>query len=322
MTLQTTPPDLWLSPTEDHSDAVQRLLDSTPRVGLDGVRADLNRDARPATVPAPWATDALTWGTSDNDTERWWPGAVAHAGRHVVVSWGSRAAQGQDHGSRLTVLDPVSERYRHVLVMSVGDSFGDLVLRPVQVDATGLVVTVDGTVLLSGGRRGLFLGHWDDVVAVEPAAETFGYRYVLPVRAQFRGETGGPGDRLRCDLLASDGEEVVVVEDGRERADRVVRFPLPRAGAHVRALGADRHGLTDVTGLAVLHGVRYVARDHGRRPGELVVLGAPVADRQRRKQLTRALPPGPGGLAAHEDRLWGVSRLPGRRLVFSLVPPS
>lgn len=320
VTVQTATPDLWLSPVEDHAEAVRRLLSAAPRVGLAGVCADLNRDARPTSVPSALEADGLTWDASDNDTERWWPGAVAHAGQHVVVSWGSRSRQGQDHGSRLTVLDPVSERYRHVLVMSVGDSFGELVLRPVQVDATGLVVTAGGPVLLAGGRRGVFVAHWDDVVAVEPSAETFGYRYVLPVRAQLRGETGGPGDRLRCDLLAYDGEELVVSEDGRDRADRVVRFPLPEAGAHVRALGADRHGSADVTGLAVLDGVRYLARDHGRRPGELVISEGAAADRHRRKQLARALPPGPGALAAHEGRLWSVSRLPGRRFVFSVRP--
>lgn len=322
MTVQTATPDPWLSPAEDHGEGVRRLLAAAPRVGLAGVAADLNRDARPASVPSALAADGLIWAASDNDTERWWPGAVAHAGRHVVVSWGSRSSQGQDHGSRLTVLDPLSERYRHVLVMSVGDSFGDLVLRPVQVDATGLVVTGDGLVLLAGGRRGVFVAHWDDVVAVEPSAETFGYRYVLPVRAQLRGETGGPGDRLRCDLLAWDGEALLVAEDGRERADRVARFPLPDAGAHVRALGADRHGLGEVTGLAVLDGDRYLARDHGRRPGELIVGGdtAGATDRQRRKQLVRALPPGPGALSSHEGRLWGVSRPPGRRFVFSVQP--
>lgn len=320
MKVQTATPDLWLSPAEDHSEAVARLLATTPRVGLPGVVADLNRDVRKVTVPSSLPADGFAWGASDDGSERWWPGAVAPAGRYVVVSWGSRAVQGQDHGSRLSVLDPASERYRHVLVMTVGDSFGELVLRPLQVDGTGLVVTADGTVLLSGGRRGLFVARLDDVVAVEPSAETFGYRYVLPVRAQLRAETGGPGERLRCDLLTRDGEELVVAEDGSAGADRVVRFPLPAAEGHVRALAAERHGLRAVTGLAVLDGVRYAARDQGRRPGELVVVDATPPDRHRRKQLARALPAGPGGLAASADRLWGVTRPVGRRLVFSVAP--
>jgi hypothetical protein len=320
VTVQTATPDLWLSPAEDHSEAVARLLATTPRVGFSGVCADLNRDAEEVTVPSSLEADGLAWDASDNGSERWWPGAVARVGRYVVASWTSRSFQGQDHGCRLTVLDPASERYRHVLVMSVGDSFGELVLRPVQVDATGFVVTADGTVVLAAGRRGVFLARLEDVVAVEPSAETFGYRYVLPVRAQLRGETGGPGERLRCDLLTLDGSSLVVAEDGAAGADRVVRFPLPRPEDHVRATAADRHGLGEVTGLAVLDGVRYVARDQGRRPGELVVGSGAPADRQRRKQLSRALPPGPGGLAAHDGRLWGVTRPVGRRMVFSVAP--
>lgn len=325
------------------------------RVGLGGVLEDLNREARPTSVPGL----AVSWGfrpdAQDSVSRRWWPqgittssdGAVlpdgSFAGRDVVLTSAySKVLDGYGKGARITVhdvTDPSRVRYRHVLLVEPHVTRGRVDLRPVHVHAGGLVWHREH-LHVAGTRRGIVSFRLADVLRVPPGgdparigverdvAHAFGYRYVLPVRFGYDAATGAGDGQVRYSFLSlthgAGPHELVAGEYGKgEMTTRLMRFIMdPRTGlldtgdeVTVRPIALDA-GIGHMQGATVVDGRWYLTTSAGPFRLGSVWTGAPADLRQHRF----AMPVGPEDVAYRRssDELWSLSEYPGHRYVFAM----
>jgi hypothetical protein len=160
-----------LVPTTPRRRTLQALTARLPRVGLDGVLADLDREGEPCDVPGAAAGRGFTWAPVDRDDPSWTPQglAVARGGEVLLVAWYARRRLGVvTQGSRVTVVDrrdPERVRYRHILLVTPRRLPGGPTLGRVGVHAGGIAVVGDLLYVADtlGGVRVFRLG---DVVAV------------------------------------------------------------------------------------------------------------------------------------------------------------
>lgn len=291
------------------------------RIGLDGVLANLDRQARRSHLGrllGRAVDEAYTWEARDNRDPRWWPQGISSsadaaeggriAGRRLlVVSWYSRKVDGVSHGSRVSVLDLDTLRYAHVLLVTPE-------LEPVHVHAGGIVWLGDH-LHVAATRQGLVSFRLDDVLR----SERHGHRNVLPVRFAYRAHTDEGHEPLRYSFLSLDrsaGPSLVAGEYGRSGATtRLLRFDLDADGA-LQPTTLDDAGVGHMQGVAVAGGRHHVTVSRGQwRPGSVYV-GEPGAFSERRW----AVPMGPEDLAywPSEDRLWSVTEHPRRRWIVSM----
>ena len=310
------------------------------RVGLPRVLDTLNRQASPAPVPGRLVGSGFTWNDADRTTQRWWPQGIttsADAGddpgtggrRVLVTSWYAHEVEGQNHGSRVTFVDLDTLAYRHVLLVVPGESFGRVVMKALPVHAGGLVWW--GPYLhVAGTRRGLLSCRLEDIIEVTPSEESFGYRFVLPVRFGYDAVAQEGTEKLRYSFLSLDRSatppELVGGEYGHgEMTRRLVRYPLDPASYHLdaaedgisRPVALDDGGLGHMQGATVVDDTWYVTTSRGRwRLGQLHV-GRPGDFRT----LARALPPGPEDISYWPSTrsFWSLSEHPGKRFVFSVT---
>jgi len=324
--------------------------------GVDGVLADLNRQARRTFVLGRWRLgQAVDWGFAwdgpDRGDERWWPQGVSTSadasdtedigGKHVlVVSWYAK----DDTGVRVTFVDLGSLRYRHVLlVVPVLDEQGMLVLRPLRVHAGGVVW--NGPYLhVAATARGLMTckvddimrvpdvrgyGGWDRLGLVGQQVASYGYRYVLPVRFRYRAYADDGVDKLRYSFLSldrsADSPAIVAGEYGRSgQTTRLARYHLEpdtlmlRTGedGYSRPIGVDEGGVARMQGAAIVGGRYHVTVSHGPWKPGSVYVGTPGDFVEHRF----ATPMGPEDIAywPSTERFWSVSEHPHRRWVFSM----
>ncbi|MGY1808571.1 hypothetical protein ACI8AF_14480 [Blastococcus sp. SYSU D00669] len=321
-------PPFALAATRHRGRRVDRLAARLPRVGLDGVLADLDRAGEPGAVPGEAAEDGFTWDAADRSDPGWWPQGVAatRSGRVLLVSWYAKRRRLRTQGVRLSVVDrssPAGPRYRHVLLVVPRRLPG---LPPwlgrVPVHAGGIAVCGD-LLHVADTLAGVRVFRLGDVLR----APRGGYGYVLPQVTAFRVPLRAGRRRLRYSFLS------VGTVDGRPR---LVVGEYRRAGSHPRLASYPldpRTGLpaTDASGIcaplevhedqpvrmqgAAVHGSRWflTASTGEGRPGDLHV-GAPGRWRRRRG----VLPPGPEDLAWSRpgEELWSVTEWPGSRWVF------
>jgi hypothetical protein len=348
--------DVHLSRTGDRAAAVDALADRLGgRVGLDGVLADLNRAARPARVPGRATTWGFRWDEQDQASRRWWPQGITssadadpaerYAGREVLLTsaYGKRV-DGVAKGARVTVVDVTDRRqvrYRHVLLVeAVLDDRGGLTLRPVPVHAGGIVW--HGPYLhVAGTARGLTCFRLSDILAARTGGDrdrlglrpdrvdSFGYRYLLPVRFTYEAHAGDGVEPMRYSFLSldrsGDPPGLVAGEYGRlGMSTRLARFDLDPGTALLRTDHADLSrpvllspdGVGHMQGATVVGSRWYVTTSHGPRARGSVWTGRPGRLRRRRW----ALPPGPEDIAywPSTDQLWSLTEHPGRRWVFAI----
>jgi hypothetical protein len=310
------------------------------RVGVAGVLDHLDRQAERARVPGTAVDHGFRWSSPDQHDERWWPQGITTSAdargsedvegrRLVVTSWYAKAGHGNNLGSRVTVVDLDTLRYRHVLLVVPGrTSSGGVELRPLLVHAGGLVWC--GPYLhVAGTRRGLLTCRMDDVIRVRSTDDTHGYRYVLPVRFEYTATAGHGVVPLRYSFLSLDRAarppQLLAGEYGRgEMTRRLLRFPLDPDTLHLarhqdgisRPVALDERGLGHMQGAVLVGDTYYVTVSRGRyRLGHLYV-GRPGAFRVVR----RALPVGPEDISywPSTDSFWSLSEYPSRRYVFTL----
>lgn len=318
---------------ENAADIDELAAGAGARVGLDGVLDDLNRQAMTTRVPGRVVDRGFTWNDADAHTSRWWPQGIttsADAGEArpvVLTSWYAQEA-GRNRGSRISVVDLDTLRYRHVLlVVPTRDRDGRLGLEPLLAHAGGLVWC--GPYLhVAGTRRGLFSCRVDDVLRMRSDAGS-GYRYVLPVRFGYEAHADDGTERMRYSFLSldrgSERPQLVAGEYGRgDMTRRLVRFPLDPQTLHLgaaddgtsRPLSLEDGGLGHMQGAAVVDGTYYVTASRGpRSPGHLHV-GVPGSWRT----LRGVLPVGPEDITywPGTDTLWSLSEHPGHRYVFAV----
>src|SRR4051794_23839375 len=265
--------------------------------GVDGVLADLNRQARRTLLLGRWRLgQAVDWGFSwdreDRTDERWWPQGVSTSadasdtedigGRHVlVVSWYAK----DESGVRVTFVDVASLRYRHVLlVVPLLDRHGTLVLRPLRVHAGGIVWS--GPFLhVAATARGLMTCRVDDIMRVPDVRGTrahrlglhgervasYGYRYVLPVRFSYRAYADDGNDPLRYSFLSLDrsgGQPRLVAGEygGRGQSTRLARYDLEPDTLLLESgedgsshpIGLDDGGVVRMQGASIVEGRYHV----------------------------------------------------------------
>ena len=298
-------------------------------VGVAGVVAGLNRQAVRVPVPGLAVEWGFGWDDEDNATQRWWPQGITNSARVpgvdrrlLVTSWYAK----DDRGSRITIIDLDTLRYRHVLLVVPELESGTVRMRPLTVHAGGLVW--GGAYLhVAGTRRGLFSCRMDDIVEVEPGEETFGHRFALPVR--FAYDAQHDRDQMRYSFLSLDRStevpHLVAGEYGRgDMTRRIVRYPLDPETDHLHAqedgvsrpVSFDDRGLGHMQGAAIVRGRYYVTTSRGRWRLGAMQVGEPGSFRTHRQ----AMPVGPEDLCYWEDddQLWSLSEYPGRRFVFCM----
>lgn len=326
--------DVHLRRTAENTHEIDRLVEQhggrAALAGVSRVAATLDRTATRAAVPGLCVDWGLRWDEEDTASTSWWPQGITNSAhvpgvdrRLLVASWYAKDGR----GSRITVLDLDTLRYRHVLLV-VPELDGDRIrLRPLTVHAGG-IVWAGPYLYVAGTRRGLFTCRMDEIVELEPTEETFGHRFVLPVR--FAYDAAGDTDQMRYSFLSLDRSppvpHLVAGEYGRgEMTRRLVRYPLDpqthRLAAEPdgvsRPATFDERGLGHMQGAAVVAGRYHVTVSRGRwRLGALHV-GRPGDFRT----LPHALPVGPEDICYWEadgDRLWSLSEYPTRRFAFCI----
>lgn len=315
--------------TDENTDGIDALARARGgRAGVDGVVERTNRTATRVPVPGLCVDWGFRWDDEDAASRRWWPQGITNSAhvpgverRLLVTSWYTK----DDHGSRITVVDLETLRYRHVLlVVPTADRGG---FRPLEVHAGGLVW--GGPYLhVAGTRRGLFTCLMDDIIEVEPGPASYGHRFVLPVRFEYAADDDR--DQMRYSFLSLDRSTDVphLVAGEYARGDmtrRLVRYPLDPATYHLaaepdgvsRPVSFDERGVGHMQGVAIVRGRFYVTTSRGRWRLGAVKVGEPGAFRTHRL----ATPVGPEDLCHwqdDEDRLWSLTEYPTRRFVFCM----
>jgi hypothetical protein len=306
-------------------------------VGVSGVVDNLNRSAERVPVPGLAVDWGVRWDEEDTASERWWPQGITNSAhvpgidrRLLVTSWYAKdlpGDKGSNRGSRITVLDLETLRYRHVLLVVPTFKGDDVRLRPLTVHAGG-VVWGGPYLYVAGTRRGLFTCRMDDIIEVEPGAETFGHRFVLPVR--FGYDATDDLDEMRYSFLSldrsSETPHLVAGEYGRgDMTRRIVRYPLDPDTYQLHAeedgvsrpVSFDERGVGHMQGATVVRGRYHVTTSRGRWQLGAMQVGQPGAFRTYRQ----AMPAGPEDICYWEDDdlLWSLSEYPGRRFVFAML---
>jgi hypothetical protein len=310
------------------------------RVGIDGVLEDLNRSAQRVPVPGRAVDWGFRWNDDDVRSQRWWPQGISTSAdanddedvaghRLLVTSWYSKHMGGENHGSRVTVVDLDTLRYRHVLLVVPTKRFGRVTLEPLLAHAGGLV-WYGHYLHVAGTRRGLFTCLFDDLIRVDSTEATFGHRYVLPVRFAYDAAATDGVEPMRYSFLSLDrGTEpphLVAGEYARGKMTRrLVRYALDRETRHLsahedgtsRPAGLEEGGVGHMQGATIVRDTWYVTNSRGRWGLGTVRVGRPGKWRAFRK----AIPVGPEDISywPSTDRLWSVTEYPGHRYVFCMA---
>ena len=334
---------LHLERTEENVaeiDALAGLLGARGggRIGVEGLLGELGRRARRTAAPHPRllglaVSRALTWEAADRRDQNWWPQGIsnsAHTGvdREVlVVSWYAK----NDQGSRVSVLDLAAKRYDHVLLVTPTVVDGRPGTRPLKVHAGGIVW--HGPYLhVAATGKGFLTCRMDDLMRVPEGSplETYGHRYLLPVRFAYKAVTDEGYERLRYSFMSldrsADPPELLVGEYGNaKQTRRIARFPTADDSCLLatdddgrsRPALVDQPGATRMQGAVVVDGTYYVTTSHGPWTPGSVHVGTPGAFRRRRW----ATPIGPEDLAwwGNQGLLWSVTEHPRRRWIVGMA---
>lgn len=338
---------LHLTRTADNTAAIDALAaaltrDGGGRVGIDGLWPDLSQRLRRTWAPHPRllgrkVTGAWTWEAADRRDPRWWPQGITTSActgvreRHghdvAMTTWYSKDGE----GSRLSVVDLERRRYAHVLLVAptLSDD-GVPGFTPLAVHAGGIVWHGEHVHIAATGK-GFMTCRTDDLMRVPAGSDldTFGHRYLLPVRFTHRGGHDEDVARLRFSFFTLDRTtsppSLLVGEYGStpQKTRRFARFALdpdtglpPPDGEGRAAPEIDDRGEVRMQGVAVADGTTYVtASASGFLPGT-VLAGSPGSFRRYRA----ATPPGPEDLVwwPETDALWTVTEHPRRRWVVAM----
>ncbi|MFC6152624.1 hypothetical protein [Nocardioides yefusunii] len=352
-----------LERTEDNVARIDALADvAGGRVGFADVVDNLKFTARESLVGrlTGRAVDrAIAWNAHDSADPVWWPQGVTTSadagasgdgtwrGRRLVVTTSyAKPVDGVKRGSRISVLDLDTLRYRHVLLVDPHfDSDHRLRMAGVNIHAGGIVWAGDWLHVAATGR-GFLSFHLDDLMRVGddnlhptrigvldddargPRLASFGHHYVLPVRHAHRAFTDEGHEPLRYSFLSLDRSStppgLLAGEYGRgQQSTRLARYELDPAtglpatdGSGTSRPVRDADGVVQMQGVALAQGRHHVSVSRGPfLPGSMYT-GTPGS----LKQHWFALPVGPEDLSywPQTDRLWSVTEHPRRRWVVSM----
>jgi hypothetical protein len=329
-----------LQRTAESVDEIEALVAACGgRVGTDVLLAELDQRARRSWAPARKTGIGLSWERKDRGDRRWWPQGVTSsadaspservAGRRVLlVSWYAKKIGGVGQGTRISVLDLDSRRYRHVLLARAVIRDGTVGLEPLTAHAGGIVWS--GPYLhVAATRKGFHTVRIEDLVRVTGPLreESFGYEYVLPVRFSYTAFHDDGHEPLRYSFISldrsTDEPALIAGEYGRgSQTTRLARYPLDPESHHLvtgedgysRPLLLEEQGEAGMQGAAVVGGRWYVSSSRGPLWFGSLYVGTPG----RFRRVRCALPIGPEDLTywPSTDTLWSASEWPWRRWVF------
>jgi hypothetical protein len=243
----------------------------------------------------------------------------------LVVSWYSKAGA----GSRVSLVDLASRGYQHVLLAEPTSKDGRPGLEPLAIHAGGIVW--HGPYLhVAATGRGFFTCRFDDLLRVPEGTgiETFGHRYVLPVRFAYQAKADKGFEKLRYSFLSldrtTDPPVLVAGEYGSaKQTHRLARFPTD-AATGLLSTGEDgfsrpvldERGETRMQGAVVAAGSYFVTASQGSRKPGTVYVGRPGAFRAHRWST----PPGPEDIVwwPSTDLLWSVTEHPRKRWIYAM----
>ncbi|MEV4097389.1 hypothetical protein [Streptosporangium saharense] len=286
---------------------------------------------------SPKPVDWYCFDAADNEVTDWYPqgltcsSAAALSRSAFVVSWYFKPQSVPERGIRLSFLDPVALRYRHVLLV-VADPGGGI--SPINIHAGG--VAWHGNLLyVADTERGMRVFDTRQIFEVNGDGTTtigrkggvysaFGYRYVMPQTGAWRrtGEARfsfAAVDRSTAPGMLVSGEYV----ETQQEAGRVARWAFEpdgslRADASGVARAVDAYRLPEpkIQGAVSHSGTWYLSQGAGStRNGALLVVGETVA--------RRPYPVGPEDLTCVRDRngksaVWSVTEFAGRRALYGV----
>lgn len=323
-------PRIELRRTDENAAEISALAERFGgAVGIDGVLAALNRQARPADAPGSAVTRAYAWQERDNWDSRWWPQGITWssdvAARQgvVVTSAYAKNRVGITLASRIAVVDLASLRYRHVLLVRPMVWRGRAIMRPLRVHAGGIVWYGPSYLHVAGARRGIFACRMEDVLEVPPSRATLGHHYVLPVRFAYDAAAGD----MRYSFLSLDRSvdppEIVAGEYGKDTMPtRLVRYQLDgdHLATHTEGGSApslfEDGGVSHMQGAVTVGGTWYVTQSRGPSGLGQLRVGRPGAF----TKIRDALPNGPEDITywPARDELWSLTEHPGSRFFFAM----
>ncbi|MFJ2029573.1 hypothetical protein [Streptosporangium sp. NPDC087985] len=320
----------------------QALEKQLKRATLDTVLAKANRVAvRKGAAGAgafgtmkPQPVDWYCFDAADNAVRDWYPQGLTCSsdagtgGGTYVVSWYYRPDTGVRRGVRLSFLNTVTLRYRHVLLV-VARPDGEIV--PINIHAGGIAWYGD-LIYVADTTRGMRVFDTRQIFEVNGEDKTrigrkggvydaFGYRYVMPQTGAWTAAAGA----ARFSFAAIDRTTPVHTLISGEYVDtpgtfgRVARWPLnsdgsPRAAdGVVSALDAYRLPESKIQGALSHRGTWYLSQGAGAtRNGSLIMIGNTVGK--------RPYPVGSEDLTCVRDKntLWSVTEFVGRRVVYGV----
>jgi len=298
-------------------------------VGVQGVLAALNRQARPAEVDGSAVTRAYAWEERDNWDSRWWPQGFSwstdvDAPEGVVVTSAyAKNRLGVTRGSRIALVDLATLKYRHVLLVRPILWRGRAIFRPLRIHAGGMVWLGPSYLHVAGARRGILTFRMEDIIAVPPSRATLGHHFVLPVRFLYEAAAGD----MRYSFLSLDRSveppELVAGEYGRaSMPTRLARYQLDgdRLATHTEGRSEpslfDDRGMAHMQGAVTVKGTWYVTQSRGPSALGQLQVGEPGNFRR----FKDALPIGPEDIAywPARDELWSQTEHPGSRCFFAM----
>jgi len=325
------------------------------RVGVHGVLDDLNRSAKVTEVPGSAPVWGFRWDDEDSRSQRWFPQGITSSAdgsdtehvdghRALCTSWYSQDVDGVNKGSRLTFVDVTDQdhpRYRHVLlVRPVLRADGRVDVVPVQIHAGG-IAWYGSHLLVTGTFLGISTFRLDDILRVEPGADSgslgihddghldsFGYRYVLPVRGTYQARADDGVASLRHSFLSLDRtarpHRMTAGEYGTHATStRLVSYELDASTSLLSTRDDGRvrpvsiyDGVSAMQGATVVDGTYYVTTSAGRYGRGSLWVGS----RGRWRKHPHVLPVGPEDVTywPSTGQLWSLTEYPGRRYVFAM----
>jgi hypothetical protein len=298
-------------------------------VGIEGVLARLNRQARPIEVPGSAVTRAYGWEERDNWDSRWWPQGVSwstdvDAPEGVIVTSAyAKDRMGITAASRITVVDLASLKYRNVLLVRPMFWRGRAAFRPLRVHAGGIVWYGPSYLYIAGSHRGILGCRMEDIIEVPPSRATLGHHFVLPLRFTYRAPLGSMTYSFMSLDRSVGPPELVVGEYGlKSKPTRLARFQL--TGDHLAAEAKstakpslfDDRGVAHMQGAVTVKGTWYVTQSRGASALGQLQVGEPGNFRRYKD----ALPIGPEDIAywPARDELWSQTEHVGNRCFFAM----
>jgi len=323
-------PRIELRRTEENAAEINALTERFDGpVGVEGIIANLNRQARPAMTEGSAVTRAYAWEERDNWDSRWWPQGITwstdvSADEGVIVTSAyAKNRVGLTVASRIAIVDLATLRYRHVLLVRPLLWRGRAIFRPLRVHAGGLVWYGPSYLHVAGARRGIFTCRMQDILKVPPSRATLGHHFILPVRFAYNAAAGN----MRYSFLSLDRSvappEIIAGEYGRDTMPtRLARFQIDDDHLTTETAGAsaptlfDDGGLSHMQGAVTVRGTWYVTQSRGPSALGQLQVGTPGAFRR----YPQALPIGPEDITywPARDELWSQTEHPGSRCFFAM----